>query len=193
MHKRPVCSPVTLRRKAAMTSTDRLRWSRVESDGATRELAGSDDHACARRSPYSISSRRFGGRGERGLICPGAQKARTACGRGPTRRPAARHGSSCAASGNGAARRPGIPSGSAATTSGHGAASDAANRCTAAPGRAENSRAVRPERTALSGRTATATGADRPARAAHPAAAANHAGAPARHAFAPECAAPGAH
>src|SRR5205823_10869592 len=33
VHKRRVCSPVTLRRKAAMTSTDRLLRSRVESNG----------------------------------------------------------------------------------------------------------------------------------------------------------------
>jgi len=69
-----------------------------------------------------------------GLVCPGAQKARTARGGGPTRGTAAGHGSPCTAarhgppriaSGNGAARRTGVPSGSAATASGHGAASDA--------------------------------------------------------------------
>jgi hypothetical protein len=172
-----------VRRKAATTSRDRLLQSRVESDGRTTELAGSSDHARAQRSPYSSSSRRLGGHGERRLISPGAQKARTACGRGPTRGATARHGApgvaprdgaTRAASGNDAARRTGLPFGSATTTSGHGAASDAANRGTAAPRRAENRRTAAPrhaesrrtiasERTAPSECASLAIGARRPA------------------------------
>ena len=111
-----LCSPVTLRRKAAMTITDRLLRSRVETGGRPKRGSTIDDHACTRPSLYSISSWRFDGCGERGLVCPGAKKARTACGCGPTRGTAARHGAPCAAASHGA-------SGTAARDGASGAAS----------------------------------------------------------------------
>ena len=209
-----MCSPLILRRKVATTiwmrRANRLcaRALRIAPKGqnqwVTEALPGSRDHVSAGRSLCRFSFERLHDRDDRcehRFVCPASRKGRASRTGGPTcgtpghgpSCASARHGSPGATSGHGAARRTGVPSSSAAAAPGHGAASDAAHRCTAAPGRAENRRTLAPERTALSERAPIATGADRPARAAHPAAAANQAGAAARCAFAPECAAPGPH
>jgi hypothetical protein len=118
--------------------------------GRPTSLPGSPS-CFAQRSRCSTCSRHLPDRSERRLARPGSKKAAAPCSGSSTCGAPARHGSSCAtpgrgspcaASGNGAIRRTGGPPGSAATTSGHGTASNAAHRCTVAPGRAARRRAA---------------------------------------------------
>ena len=184
--------------RVACVAKSQCRINNINNDSCDRALidrgeqrtTGSSGHASAWRSLCSFSTWRLRNCNcsKRRRACPGAQKARTACGRGPARGTTPCHGAPGATSGNSAARRAGVPSGATVTASGYGAASDAANRCTATPCHAEFRCTHAPER--------PATGADRSARAAHStvrsATAAEPAGAAARHVFTPRRAASGA-